>query len=306
MDKEFDDPMSYYACHGPISSPGKFAPYFEDLSTEISDLCKLVQGFLLHIFWAKKYDITLNATRKEEAGLRHIERMVARGLALDPVPLTQARLPEKRLIGNCRNFSVLLCALLRHQGVPARARCGFAKYFAADWHEDHWVCEYWHPTRKQWILVDAQLDEFQCQVLEISFNPLDVPRDQFLVGGRAWHLCRSHQAGPESFGIFDMHGLWFVRGNLVRDVAALNKMPLLPWDIWGLIEGQDESISPADLAFLDRIAAASMDNIDYSAVRALYKSDLRLRVPQIIHSYTERGVLSIDVASEAEVNQTFT
>jgi hypothetical protein len=33
-------------------------------------------------------------------------------------------------------------------------------------------------------------------------------------------LCRSGQPDPDTFGIFDMHGLWFVRGNFVRDVAS--------------------------------------------------------------------------------------
>ena len=33
--------------------------------------------------------------------------------------------PERRFVGNCRHFTVLLCAFLRARGVPARARCGF-------------------------------------------------------------------------------------------------------------------------------------------------------------------------------------
>ncbi len=69
----------------------------------------------------------------------------------------------------------------------------------------------------------TQLDAFQCAELKIAFDPLDVPRDQFIVGGQAWKLCRSGQADPDQFGIFDMHGLWFVRGDFLRDVAALNK-----------------------------------------------------------------------------------
>lgn len=86
------------------------------------------------------------------------------------------------------------------------------------------------------MLVDAQLDAFQCTEMKITFDPLDVPRDQFIVGGRAWQMARSGQVDPERFGIFDMHGLGFVRGNLVRDVAALNKVELLPWDCWGINE----------------------------------------------------------------------
>ena len=61
-------------------------------------------------------------------------------------------------------------------------------------------------------------------------------------------------ADPETFGIFDMHGLWFVRGDLVHDVAALNTVELSPWDSWGLIERRDEDLTAEELALLDRCA----------------------------------------------------
>ena len=303
MSKQFDDPLTYYAQHGPITNPGKFSRQFADLSHEIPELCQIVQGFLLHIFWADKYGVTPTKARRADVWIRHVERLLARGQEIDPGPLTKTRSPANRLIGNCRTFAVLLCAILRSQGVPARARCGFARYFAKSKHEDHWVCEYWDSTRHKWVMVDAQLDDLQCQALQITFDPLNVPGDQFLVGGKAWQLCRSQRADPATFGIFDMTGLWFVRGDLVRDIAALNKVELLPWDGWGLIEGQDQDISQADLAFLDQIAAASVDETDYPTVRALYTADTRLLVPEVIRSYTESGVQSIDVATEKIFNQ---
>ena len=35
----------------------------------------------------------------------------------------------------------------------------------------------------------------------IGFDPFDVPRDQFVVGGRAWQLCRAGEADPDTFGL---------------------------------------------------------------------------------------------------------
>jgi hypothetical protein len=52
--------------------------------------------------------------------------------------VVQGLLLAKRLVGNCRDFSTMLCAMLRHQGVPARARCGFGAYFLPNHYEDHW------------------------------------------------------------------------------------------------------------------------------------------------------------------------
>jgi hypothetical protein len=76
---------------------------------------------------------------------------------------------------------------------PARPRCGFGAYFLPNHYEDHWVCEYWNEAGGRWVLVDAQLDELQRNVLETSFDTLDVPRDQFIVGGAAWKMCRSER-----------------------------------------------------------------------------------------------------------------
>ena len=130
------------------------------------------------------------------------------------------------------------------------------------------------------MLADAQLDALQREVLVIPFDPCDVPRDQFLVGGKAWQMCRAGQADPDHFGIFDMHGMWFIRGDLVRDLLALNKIEILPWDGWGLISKDEQDISADDMALLDRIAALTLvDDPPFADVRAIYEGDARLRMP---------------------------
>jgi transglutaminase superfamily protein len=289
--------IGYFATPGALTQPGAYSELLDDMPADIAGLCRVVQGLMLHIFWAERYGVQLPEHRQEEVQLRSVAEKLQRIIALDPRPLTDARPLDARLIGNCRDFSVLLTALLRHQGVPSRARCGFARYFIPNHYEDHWVCEYWNAGQQRWVLVDAQLDAFQCQQLSIEFDPLDVPRDQFVVGGKAWQLCRAGQADPDSFGIFDMHGLWFVRGDFVRDVAALNKIELLPWDGWGIIEARDEDMSPADLALLDRVAELTCGDVPtFDQLRALYEADGRLRVPSTIHSYTQSGVQAIDIA----------
>src|SRR6185295_1923856 len=227
--------LAYFTGQGPMSEPGMYVSLFENLPTSIADLVKLVQGVTVHVFWAERYGFNVPPERMEELQLRSMHRRLARTMELDSSPLPEPRPLEKKLLGNCRDHSLLLAALLRHQGVPARARCGFGAYFMPDHFEDHWLTEYWNQEGSRWVFVDAQLDALQCEVLKINFDTLDVPRDQFIVGGKAWQMCRSGEQDPDKFGIFDMHGLGFVRGNLVRDIASLNKMELLPWDCWGVI-----------------------------------------------------------------------
>jgi hypothetical protein len=288
--------LTYFAQPGAMTDPGTYAHILDNLPTDIGELCRIVQGTTIHVFWAERYGLKLAPERQGEVQLRTLERRLERMLELDSRPLSEARPIEKKLVGNCRDHTQLLVSILRHQGVPARARCGFGAYFMPNHFEDHWVAEYWNAAQERWVLVDAQLDALQCEAMKIPFNPLDVPRDQFIVGGRAWQMCRSGQADPDQFGIFDMHGLGFVRGDFIRDVAALNKVELLPWDCWGLI--LTETLDNADdLSLLDKLAELTAGDVpDFDSVRALYESDPRLKVNGEIQSYIDGEMRTLELA----------
>jgi hypothetical protein len=266
-----------------VTHPHGYRRMIDGLPTSIGKLVDVVQGLLLHPYWAERYGVTLTEERSNEPGLRLVTRMLARIRELDPRPLTEPRDLEHRLVGNCRDHTVLLVAMLRQQGVPARARCGFGAYFMPNHYEDHWVAEYWRTTEERWVLVDAQLDALQREQLHITFDPLDVPRDQFIVAGQAWQMCRTGGADPDTFGIFDMHGLDFIRGNLIRDVLALNKVELLPWDSGhGYLDGPlPDDLSREDgWAKLTLRASLSTEGEEaFKELRALYREDEGFRVP---------------------------
>lgn len=298
MSASMTDPIEYYARPGLMTDPGDQADLLVGLPAGIAALCRVVQGCMLHIFWAERYGLVLPEERKQEVQLRATSRMLARVRELDDRPLAEPRPLENRLVGNCRDFSTLLCTLLRHQGVPARARCGFGAYFLPNHYEDHWVCEYWQPEQQRWVMVDPQLDQFQRDTLDITFDPLDMPAGQFLPGGEAWRLCRAGQADPDQFGIFDMSGLWFIRGNVVRDLASLNKLELLPWDCWGVIDRDFATLPAEDLALLDRVAGLTgvTGNALFPDIRSLYEGNNQLRVPPVINSYTQAGPQAVSIS----------
>jgi hypothetical protein len=243
-----------------------------------------VQGNLLHVFWAERYGITLEERQKETLQIRPVSRKLERIWALKENGLSVALPLEKRQVGNCRDFATMLCALLRHIGIPARARCGFGVYFEPDHYEDHWVCEYWNATMKRWVLVDAQLDALQVKALGVQFDPLDVPYDQFILAGQAWQDCRQGKSEPEKFGIFNMHGMWFIWGNVVRDFMALNKIEILPWDWgWGYLTKKLDDPLPGeqDLRFYDRIVSLTLaGDRSFSEIRQTYVEDDNWLPPQ--------------------------
>jgi hypothetical protein len=179
------------------------------------------------------YGVALSDERAADIHLRSAEAMLDMLFAIESIPLTAQRMPQHRIGYRCHAFTKFIVTLLRAKGIPARARCGFAAYFGPERYADHWVCEYWNAANERWVFVDAQMDNIWQEKLQIHWNVLDVPRDRFLVAADAWTICRKGNANPEHFGIGfyeGMNGLWFIAGNLVRDLAALNKMEMLPWD----------------------------------------------------------------------------
>jgi hypothetical protein len=280
-----DELLAFYAAPGMMTDPGECGGMLQGLPEDIASLVKVVQGNLIHIFWAERYGRKLSEAEQQTVAVRPLSAKLERMQQVDGRPLSAARPVEQRQVGNCRDFSLLLAGILRHQGRPARARCGFGMYFMPDHFEDHWVCEYWDDRQQRWVLVDAQLDELQQGVLGIGFDPLDVPRDQFIIAGQAWQMCRTGQAKPEQFGIADWHGWWFIWGNVVRELLSLNKLEILPWDHEvGVFTHRLEDPFPEDaqeVAFYDHIAAlTSAGDAAFDEIRRLYEQDPRWRVPE--------------------------
>ncbi len=272
--------LDYYKQPGMMTNITERAYLLGDLPAGVPELCKVVQGIMLHVFWAEAYGVKLTEDRKEEVNLRRVEDMLARIAELDERPITESRKPEMQVVGNCRDYAVFLCALLKNAGIPARARCGFATYFTPGRYEDHWICEYWDDANERWVRVDAQLDSLQISYLKIDFNPLDLPNGKFLSGGEIWSSCRRGEIDPALCGIFDLNGLWFVQGDLVRDFMALNNLEVLPWDCNVLMGGPGIDVKPEDYQVLDRIAdLICAGDETFGEIRRLYESDERLRMP---------------------------
>lgn len=281
-----DRVLDYYSRPSQFADLARHTTLLDALPTDVDGLVRAVQRLVIYDVVARDfYGVEIAAERTNEIHLRRVAEFVDRLMAIDDRPLSAGRSAERRLVGRCYHFMLLVVAFLRRLGVAARARCGFADYFNPGYFEDHWVCEFWDSGRRRWVLVDAQLDEIWRQRLSVDFDILDVPRDRFLVAGEAWSRCRSGRAHPAQFGIHHAghRGLWFVAGDLIRDIAALNKDELLPWDVWGAQPRPDETLAEEQRIFLDRLAELSREpDANFSALRETYRRDGRIRVPDTV------------------------
>jgi hypothetical protein len=285
------DPIDFFSKQWLMSDPKKFASLFSDLPDDISALCKVVQGLLIHEGWAGAYGVSISEDRTLESGIRMVPGKLDRIRQLDDRPLTEPRLAKQRLFGVCRDFALMLTSMLRQKGIPARIRFGFTTYFNPPQIEvgygEHVITEYWHAPDRRWVLVDAQLDELQCKAVKISFDPCDVPREVFLTADVAWQRCQNGEADPKNFGFLPGYtGLWYVKAHLARDIAALNKIEMLCWDYWGIFERRDIDLSDEDLKLLNQAARLSLvGNEAFDELRSLYLRDMRLRVPPVVKSW---------------------
>ncbi|MFI0898786.1 transglutaminase-like domain-containing protein [Streptomyces sp. NPDC020983] len=285
---------AYYAAQSPTSDPGAYTGLLADLPRDAGALARVVRGLMIHRVEGGQWDIPIADDRmRDDAETRYIDDILALVAARDPAPLTTPRAWSDRFVGICRDFTLLHVALLRHVGIPARLRSGFATYFSDEgFHWDHVATEYWDDERG-WLLADAQIAD--PGRYPYGFDPVDVPRDRFLVAGQAWQAIRAGDADPLRFGLdledTPMLGKRFVAGNIRYDLSALNKVETLLWDVWG--EGSqvtpetfmDEELSEETCVLYDHAAAVTAGpDPDFAAVRELFTTDDRLRTPRTLRS----------------------
>lgn len=284
---------AYYAQQSEITDPHAYASLFDDLPTDIPGLVPVVQGLLVHPGYAPLYAFEVPSDRWGEISLRSIPEMLARITALDPAPLSEPRPPERRLVSLCRDYGVLLVAMLRHRGVPARLRVGFGCYFygseLTNW--DHRIAEYWDAAARRWVLVDPMFDAVVRARFGISASMLDLSDDTpFIPAGDVWQPCRAGEADPEEFGDSLTDRGWPpIRYALLGDFDALNKVELIGPDAWHpLIDKPESDVTEEDRALLDDIAAltvdvdARSDELHALYQRAPYAQEVRRRLRQAL------------------------
>ncbi len=106
---------------------------------------------------------------------------------------------EQKLVVSCRHVALLMAAILKAKGIPARVRAGHAPYFDyARKHQmsvDHWVNEYWSEREQRWVMIDVD-GSFS---LEKDINPYDLPAGTFDLPGQAWLKVRRGEINPKYF-----------------------------------------------------------------------------------------------------------
>src|SRR5574337_485044 len=116
------NPLIYYTEQSSITDPGEYGWMFADLPRDVAGLCRVVQGLVFHYREGEMFGYNIPQERLAEVDTRAVPLMLVRIHELDGRPLTETRPVEKRLVGCCRDFATLFCAMARQQGIPTRTR----------------------------------------------------------------------------------------------------------------------------------------------------------------------------------------
>jgi len=270
--------LTFYA------TPGWFTTLddAEGCSDDVRQVVEVVRGLLVYDVVATPfYGVELSPVQAEAIHERDTARLLDIVRAQDPRPLREKRSPADRAGARCHAYSRLTVALLRGAGVPARARCGFGTYFRPGWFEDHWVAEYWDTAAECWRMVDAQLDDTWCKMIGFAGHTCAISEAEFLTAGRAWQAWRRGELDAARCGLsaIGVHGAHWIAGNLRLDLAALNKVEMLPWDVWGAGWAPGAQPTDAQLQFFDSVATLTVEpDVHFAELRARYDTDDSLRM----------------------------
>ena len=287
------DVLEFYA------APGRFTDVrgcgFS--SSDVGAVVDVVQGLLLYDVVAQPfYGVELTTQQAATIHERDSAAMLSAVRAVDGRPLAEPRPARSRVGARCHAFSRMTVAFLRAAGMPARARCGFGTYFRSGWLEDHWVAEHWDESEGRWRMVDAQLDATWREKIGFTGDPVAITDEQFVTAGHAWQAWRRGDVDAGTCGLSSIgeHGPHWIAGNLRLDLASLNKVEMLPWDVWG--EGWEPGTTPTpeQLDLYDAVAAVTVEpDARFGDLRSTYETDTRLRMDGTVFNVLRGAVETV-------------
>jgi Transglutaminase-like superfamily len=281
-----------------VTDPGAARAAIDELPGDLRALREASSRLVFHYRgggdWAEN---GVPPGRAGEINTRYADSMFGLLLERGQPTLARDRGAPDRVVGCCRDATVLFLALARHKGIPARARVGFAAYFHPGWLIDHVVAEVWDEGAGRWRLIEPEMGS-DCTP-EVNGRPvdwLDLAADQFVTGPRAWQAARSGAADPgrhvvdPGLDIPVLRGWPYLAHNVIHDLAALNKTEMLLWDGWGMqLDHGPGPVPEADAAVLDEICARTADpGVPPDIVAALAGRE-GLRVPATVTSFDPYG-----------------
>jgi GNAT superfamily N-acetyltransferase len=242
--------LDFYRQFGPNTDPGEYVDLYDGLPESLADLCALIKCQFIHPGSLGKFRKELPpGAQSEDAKFISVRQTLAGLKDRNRAGLVMARPPRQRLLVSCRNHALLLASIMKHRGVPARVRVGFAEYVSdrKGKYVDHWICEVWHEGEQRWMFVDPDT------------QMVDFPREQFKLAGDVWLAARRGFTDPKLYGVWRWWGYDQIRQNLIHDFGACLGVEPSYWEGPPLFHIEYRRSKQSQLQLLDTTAELLRD-----------------------------------------------
>ncbi|GIK54752.1 MAG: hypothetical protein BroJett015_04150 [Chloroflexota bacterium] len=259
----------FYQHFGPNSDPGEYGWMLDGLPDSLAALCELVKHQLIHPSQRQEYRGALPpGGQNEDARFTAVSQMLAALYKRNEAGLVMSRPSRQRLIVSCRNHALLLAAILKRHGIPARLRVGFAEYVSdrKGKYVDHWICEVWQEAESRWLLVDPDT------------KMVDIPRSDFKLAADVWLSARQGFTYPSLYGVGRWWGWEPIRQNLIHDFEACLNLEPTYGDGPPLFRVKKSDLTQSQVQLLDEIAHLLQDSdVNLEALLRLQQENERLQ-----------------------------
>ena len=203
--------LDFYKQYSSYTDPGEYAFMYENLPDSLDELCSLIKSQFVHAYAElPNYSNLFPEERWDETMKYSTVKSILEGLyEYDSRGLVKDRKVEDRLVLICQHNAILLASILKHRGIPARVRGGYATYIAPGMHINHAICEVWNDFEKRWMLVDPSMDK------------VDFSRDLFDFSNDVWLLVQEKETDPNIYGNGHHSGLTSIIAILNTDLAMV-------------------------------------------------------------------------------------
>lgn len=221
--------QTFFSTHSKWSDPALHRDALKREIVEPRALSKWIGQFMQHPRGPETAVQGFTAVQEGDLELRRVSEILS---CASERNLLNTNSCGQKVGGVCRDFALIAVSAFRENSIPARLRVGFADYLIPGRWEDHWLCE-WHDGHR-WRLLDVEF----AAIGHDEFDTTDVPSNRFILAAAAWSRLKTDPNFGPCCGVaaLDLSGSWFVAGSMFRDMAALQKLELKPWDYWGLSE----------------------------------------------------------------------
>ena len=198
---------------------------------------------------------------------------------LDERGFVKERQTENKIVVTCRYVSVLMSAILKAKGIPARSRAGFAPYFQKGISMDHWINQYYSEKENRWVTFDA--DGFY-EEQGMPLSQYDMPADSFDWVAEAYLAVRRGRTDGRKYLYADRLGTCSLPAlvrYLIYDFHALMNNELTYSFIPAYLDGRLGELEEEELQELDRLANWLLEPDRYfDELCALWQQEKKFRI----------------------------